>query len=59
MRTLADVAADADVELPTGVLLSSVLGASADGLVLIGSATDAEGLPKLFALRLPDGALSR
>jgi hypothetical protein len=40
-------------ELPDGVLLNSVLGASADGGVLVGTAMDAEGSPKTFVLRLP------
>jgi uncharacterized membrane protein len=48
MRPLSAVAGD----LPEGVLLNSVLGASADGRVLVGTAMDAEGLPKTFVLRL-------
>lgn len=53
IRPLADVATKAGVTVPTGVLLHSVLGASADGTVLIGTASDAEGMPKTFVLRLP------
>jgi predicted small secreted protein len=53
MRPLADVATAAGVPLPTGTLLNSVLGASADGTVLIGTAMDAAGASKTFVLRLP------
>lgn len=53
IRALADVATKAGVTVPSGVLLNSVLGASADGTVLIGTAMDAQGMPKTFVLRLP------
>jgi hypothetical protein len=52
-RALADVAADAGIALPTGYTLNNVMGASADGRVLIGIASDADGLSKSFVLRLP------
>jgi hypothetical protein len=56
MRPLADVAAAAGVTLPAGMLLGSVLGASADGTVLAGTALDGDGNPRTFVLRLPRSA---
>jgi hypothetical protein len=56
-RALADVAAAAGVEVPAGLTLTSVLGASADGTVAIGVALDARGQGKTFVLRLPAAAL--
>lgn len=53
MRPLLAVATDAGIEAPEGLMFQSVLGASADGTVLVGTALDAEGLPKTFLLRLP------
>ena len=58
MRALLDVAKAAGVTVPDGVLLNSVLGASADGTVLIGTAMDAQGASKTFVLRLPATALT-
>lgn len=52
-RALADVVAAAGIELPEGMVLNTVLGASADGTVLAGVAMDAEGLTKTFVLRVP------
>ncbi len=52
-RSLAEVVTAAGIELPEGMLLNTVLGASADGSVLIGIAMDIEGFPKSFVLRLP------
>lgn len=53
VRTLADVAAAAGVTIPDGVTLGNVLGVSADGTVLIGTAMDASFNTKTFLLRLP------
>lgn len=53
MRALADVAAAAGVAIPTGTILNNVLGSSADGTVLVGTALDAGGAAKTFTLRLP------
>jgi probable HAF family extracellular repeat protein len=52
-RALADIAAAGGVPVPEGVVLNSVLGASSDGTVLIGTATDADFALKTFVLRLP------
>ena len=52
-----DVAAANGIAVPTGTLLGSVLGASADGTVLNGTAMDMNGVPKTFTMRLPAGAL--
>jgi uncharacterized membrane protein len=54
-RALADVVTAAGVTLPAGLLFNSVLGASADGTVLIGTALDADFAPKTFTLVLPPG----
>lgn len=56
--TLASVAEAAGVEVPEGTLFNSVMGVSADGTVVIGTAMDAELAPKTFVLRLPAGAFS-
>ncbi|MBK9033147.1 MAG: hypothetical protein IPL61_18065 [Myxococcales bacterium] len=56
MRPLADVATAAGITIPDGLLLTSVLGASADGTVLIGVASDADFNTRTFVLRLPAGA---
>jgi hypothetical protein len=53
MVVLADVVAAAGITLPEGTILNSVLAASADGTVLIGTAMDAELNPRTFVLRLP------
>ncbi|MCE9572467.1 MAG: hypothetical protein K8W52_04860 [Deltaproteobacteria bacterium] len=58
MRPLIDVATAAGVSIPTGTILNSVLGASADGTVLVGTAMDAAGNGKTFALVLPASALA-
>jgi hypothetical protein len=58
MRALTDVAAAGGVTVPDGVLLNSVLGASADGTVVIGTAMDAQGASKTFVLRVPAAALT-
>ena len=55
-RALADVVTAAGVTLPEGTWLQSVLAASADGTVLIGTAFDGEGNPKTFVLRVPASA---
>jgi hypothetical protein len=52
-RALADVATAAGVTLPAGLILNNVLGASADGTVLIGTATDADQNLVSFVLRVP------
>ena len=51
-RSLADVAAARGIELPAGLILNSVLGASADGTVLVGTAMDQDFAPRTFVLRL-------
>jgi hypothetical protein len=56
MRPLVDLARAAGVTVPDGLVLGSVLGASADGTVLAGVATDGNGQGKAFVLRLPAGA---
>lgn len=56
-RDLTELATASGVALPTGTILTSVLGASADGTVLIGTAMDAAFAPKTFVLRLPASAL--
>jgi hypothetical protein len=53
MRVLSDVAAAAGVAVPNGLVLGNVLGASADGTVLMGVAMEMDGTPKSFVLRLP------
>jgi len=58
MVALADVATAAGVTVPDGVLLDSVLGASADGTVTIGTAMDVNGASKTFVLRLPASAIT-
>lgn len=55
-RSLADVATAAGVTLPAGLILNNVLGASADGTVLIGTATDADFNLVSFVLRVPADA---
>jgi hypothetical protein len=55
-RSLAEVAVAAGVSIPEGTILNSVLAASADGTVLIGTAMDVDFNPKTFVLRLPAGA---
>jgi hypothetical protein len=55
-RSLAEVVIAAGVELPEGTLLNSVMGASADGTVLVGNAMDADGVGQTFVVRLPAGA---
>ncbi len=57
MRVLGDVVTAAGIAMPTGMILGNVLGASADGTVLIGTAMDADGAPKTFTLRLPAASL--
>jgi probable HAF family extracellular repeat protein len=51
-RPLADVIVAAGITLPEGMILNSVLGASADGTVLVGTAMDADFAPKTFVVRL-------
>jgi hypothetical protein len=58
MVSLADVAKAGGVTVPDGVTLNSVLGASADGTVTIGTAMDAAGASKTFVLRVPASALT-
>ncbi len=57
MRPLIDVATAAGVTIPAGTILNSVLGASADGTVLVGTAMDEAGASKTFALVLPASAI--
>jgi len=52
-RALADLVTAAGIALPEGMTLNSVLAASADGTVLIGTAMDADFLQQTFVLRLP------
>ncbi len=54
-RVLADVAAEAGVEIPEGVSLQNVLGVSADGTVLAGTAVDADLALRTFVMRVPPG----
>jgi len=56
-RDLTALARDAGLAIPADTILNSVLGASADGRVLIGTAMTGDGTPKTFALRLPATAL--
>lgn len=56
MHPLAELAEAGGVELPDGLILNSVLGASEDGTVLIGTATDADFALKTFVLRVPASA---
>lgn len=56
-RDLTTLARAAGLAIPADWILNSVLGASADGLVLIGTAMTNDGTPKTFALRLPASAL--
>jgi uncharacterized membrane protein len=53
MVPLVDVATAAGITLPEGTILNSVLGASADGHVLVGTAMDADGNTHTYVLRLP------
>ncbi len=55
-RVLADVVTAAGIELPEGAILNSVLGASADGLVLAGTWMDKDFLQGTYVLRLPPSA---
>jgi len=57
MRPLADVVTAAGITVPTGFIFGSVLGVSADGTVLAGTALDADGNAKTYVLRLPTSAL--
>lgn len=56
-RDLATVARDAGLSFPTDTLLNSVLAVSADGTVLVGTATTADFSSKTFVMRLPGSAL--
>jgi uncharacterized membrane protein len=56
-RDLTTLARNAGLAIPSDTLLDSVLGASADGTVLIGTATSGDGTPETFMLRLPASAL--
>ncbi len=58
MRSIAAIAVANGIALPDGMTLNSILGASADGTVLIGTAMDADLALKTFALRLPPTALA-
>lgn len=53
MRPLADVLAAANVDVPTGYLLTNVLAASQDGTVVLGVAYDPVGNQVGFVLRAP------
>ena len=53
MRPLTALTTAAGIELPEGLVLTSVLGASADGTVLVGIAMDADAATHSFVLRLP------
>ncbi|HUQ05961.1 MAG TPA: hypothetical protein VM261_25840 [Kofleriaceae bacterium] len=53
MVPLVDVVTGAGITLPEGTILNNVLGASADGTVLVGTAMDAKFNLKTFVLRLP------
>jgi hypothetical protein len=57
MRSIAAIAVANGIALPEGLTLNSIVSASADGTVLIGTAMDAELNLKTFALRLPPTAL--
>jgi hypothetical protein len=56
-RDLTSLARDAGLAIPADTILGSVLGASADGTVLIGTAMDGAGASKTFVMRLPLAAL--
>ena len=56
-RQLLDVVTAANITVPTGTLLNSVLGVSADGTVLIGTAMNAAGANKTYLLRLPASSI--
>ncbi|MCX5745186.1 MAG: hypothetical protein NT062_22090 [Proteobacteria bacterium] len=59
-RDLTTLARDAGIAIPADTQLGSVLGASADGTVLVGIATtdiNGAGLQKSFVLRLPAASL--
>ncbi len=56
-RDLTELAAASGVALPAGTILNNVLGVSADGTVLVGTAMDAAFAPKTFVMRLPASAL--
>jgi uncharacterized membrane protein len=53
IRPLTALTTAAGIELPEGLVLTNVLGASADGTVLVGVAMDADGATHSFVLRLP------
>jgi uncharacterized membrane protein len=56
-RDLTTLARTAGLAIPADAVLDSVLGASADGTVLIGTAMMGDGTPKTYLLRLPATAL--
>jgi hypothetical protein len=56
MRPLQDIVVASGVHLPTGTLLINVLGASADGSMLLGQAFDANFNQVSFVLDLPVSA---
>ena len=56
-RDLTGLARAAGLAIPADTVLDSVLGASADGTVLVGTATTGAGAAKTFVLRLPATAL--
>ena len=58
MRPLSDVVVAAGIEIPEGLWLGNVLGASADGSVLVGTAMEESGMTKTFLLRLPEGTFA-
>jgi len=58
MRALIDVAREGGITIPDGLILESVLGASEDGTVVIGTTLDADFASGTFLLRLPAGAIA-
>jgi hypothetical protein len=53
MRALQDIVTAKGLAIPNGYALTNVMGASADGSVLLGYATDAQYGTHNFVLRLP------
>lgn len=57
MERLADVAARAGLQLPVGLVLGQATDVSADGLVFVGNAIDAEGRVSAFRIEVDADAL--
>ena len=58
LRKISDLAIEAHLEIPAGVVLMSVIGASADGTVLIGTARNVDTfVDNVYTLRLPASSI--